>query len=107
MIPSTGTVSNFSKIGSSNIFSVSFDGFQSYDLNDYQITFQTLYSITQWPFGFSGSNKNFTFDASFLLSQNSSLGDQSMLSIFPLNNYGTQFSVYIPLNYPENGGMYY
>ncbi|KAM9955664.1 hypothetical protein ACTFIW_002304 [Dictyostelium discoideum] len=102
-IPSTGTVSNFSKIGSSNIFSVSFDGFQSYDLNDYQITFQSLSSITQWPFGFSGSNKNFTFDASFLLSQNSSLGDESIFSIFPLNNYGTQLSVSIPLNYPENG----
>ncbi|KAM9996490.1 hypothetical protein ACTFIY_002634 [Dictyostelium cf. discoideum] len=37
-ISSTGMVSNFSKIGSSNIFSVSLNGFQSYDLNDYQIT---------------------------------------------------------------------
>ncbi|KAN0036335.1 hypothetical protein ACTFIV_001626 [Dictyostelium citrinum] len=101
-IPSTGNVSTFSIIGSSYIFSASFNGFLSYDFNNYLISFQSLTAITQWPFGFSGSNKNFTFDSSFLLSQNLSTADSSVLSISPQNDNAPQFQVSIPLNIPND-----
>ncbi|KAK5578277.1 hypothetical protein RB653_003233 [Dictyostelium firmibasis] len=102
-IPSSGNVSDFILIGKSKIFSVSFKGYQSYDLNQYEISFQSPSFISQWPFGFTGgSNKNFTFSASFILQQNSTNFDSAVFSINPINGYSSQLTATIPLYVPDN-----
>ncbi|KAN0036178.1 hypothetical protein ACTA71_005482 [Dictyostelium dimigraforme] len=101
-LPNTGNVSNFSTMGTSNIFSVSFNGLPGYDFNSYQISYQTEIAIMQWPFGFSGSNKNFTYDVSFLSAQNSTPTDTGLFTISPINNFSSQFNVQIPLYIPND-----